>query len=145
MKDEGGMSVQGIAKKTGKSHSTITRFLNFARCPEEVRRAVDQKQISLLVLETLQEITEFDDFMLYFKMAAANGVTAPVARMWVEDWQKTKAGTYYAEDGVRPPANVEMENKPIYMTCECCLQPVEMKLIKNLITCPACRKKVRGQ
>lgn len=143
LKEEGGLSIKDIAKKTGKSTNTVTRFLKFAKCSEEVRRAVDRKEISLLVLETLQEIDDPVAFDYHFKMAAANGITAVVARMWVEDYEKTKIGIYYDGDGGSPPSNVEVEAKPVFMTCEVCHGSCEIRKVRNLVVCPDCLKKVR--
>jgi ParB family chromosome partitioning protein len=145
LKEEGGLSPHQIAKKTGRSHATIDRYLNFAKCPDDVRRAVDLKQISLKVVETLQEIDDPDAFKYHFEMAAQNGVTERVARLWVEDYLKTRAGSYYSEDGSHPVANLEVETKPIFVTCEVCLGPCEVKLVRNIMVCPDCRKKVRHQ
>lgn len=144
LKEEGGLNNHDIAKKTGKSFNTIVRYIKFARCSEEVRRAVDRKEISLNTLETLQEIDDPVAFDYHFKMAAANGITAPVARLWVDDFQKTKLGTYYADDGTTPLPNTEIEQKPIFITCEVCLGPCEIKVVRNLTVCPDCRKKVKN-
>jgi len=143
MKEDGGLSQNEIAKRTGKSYTTIVRYLRFAQCPEEVRRAVDRKEISLLCLEKLMEIDDPEAFMFYFRMGASNGITAPVASMWVDDWKKTKAGTYYENDGISPPSNVVDESKPAYMTCEVCNGPCEIHRVRNLVVCPECGKKVR--
>lgn len=145
LKEEAGLSIKDIAKRTGRAQNTVVRYINFARCPEEIRRAVDRKEISLLCLETLQEIEDPDSFMYFFKMAASNGVTEKVARLWVDDYAKTRAGTYYSEDGGVPSGNVEVELKPVFMTCEVCLGPCDIKLVRNLVVCPECRKKVRRQ
>ena len=143
LKEEGGLSTKDIAKQTGKSHNTVVRYMNFARCPEEVRRAVDRKNISLNVLEILQEIEDPEAFNYLFKMAAADGITALVARLWVDDHIKTKAGIYYDGDGGVPPSNIETESKPVFMTCESCHSPVEIHKIRNVAVCPDCVKKVR--
>ncbi len=140
---EGGLSPSQIAKKTGRSHATIDRYLNLGRCSEEIRRAVDKKAVSLNVLETLQEIEDPVAFDYYFKMAAANGITEPVARLWVEDYLKTKAGEYYVQDGSRPLVNVEVESKPAYYTCDACHGPCEIKAIRSVAVCPECLKKMR--
>lgn len=144
LKDEGGLSIKEIAKRSGKSENTIIRYLNFARLPEEIRRSVDRKEISILCLETLQHIEDEESFMYFFKMAAANGITEKVARMWVDDYAKTKAGTYYAEGGGVDLPRVEIEQKPIFMTCEVCLGPCEIKKVRNIAICPECGKKVKG-
>lgn len=142
--EEGALSLKDIAKKTGKSQNTVIRYLKFAKCPEEVRRAVDRKDISLLVLEVLMEIDDPEAFHYHFTMAAQNGITAPVARMWVDDYLKTKAGTYYDDDGNPPVCNVEVSTKPVFMTCEVCLGPCEIHKVRNIVVCPDCGKKVKN-
>jgi ParB/RepB/Spo0J family partition protein len=143
LKEEGGLTDKDIAKKTGKSHNTISRYMNFAKCPEEVRRAVDRKDISLRALEILQEIDDLEAFDYHFKMAAANGVTAEVARMWVEDFMKTRGGTYYAGDGGVGSPNVDIEVKPVFVTCEVCHGPTEIKRVRSMMVCMDCFKKVK--
>ena len=143
LKEDGGLSAKEISKRTGKSHNTIDRYLRFAKYSEEVRRAVDRKDISLNTLEILKEIEDEEAFNYHFKMAASNGVTAPVARLWVDDYLKTKIGTYYSDDGGVPPPNTDLESKPIFITCEVCLGPCEIKVVRNMVVCPECRKKVR--
>jgi ParB family chromosome partitioning protein len=143
LKEEGGLSTKDISKKTGKAHNTVTRYINFARCPEEVRRAVDRKQISLNVLETLQEIEDPETFDYFFKMAASNGITDKVARLWVDDYQKTKLGNYYSDDGGLPPVNIENQPKPVFVTCEVCHGPTEIKNVRNMVVCKECCQKVR--
>ena len=143
LKEEGGLSTKDIAKKTGKSHNTIVRYINFAKCSFEVRRAVDLKDVSLLVLEILQEIDDPVMFDYHFKMAASNGITHHVARMWVEDYEKTKLNTYYDGDGGVHSSNVETETKPVFVTCEVCHGPTEIKNVRNMMVCFDCRNKVR--
>jgi len=143
LKEEGGLTTKDISKKTGKAHNTITRYINFARCPEWVRRAVDTKQISMLILETLQEIEDPEQFEYYFKMAVSNGINNTTARLWVDDYQKTKLGTYYSDNGGLPPVNVETEAKPVFVTCEVCHGPTEIKNVRNMVVCKECCQKVR--
>lgn len=141
--DEGGLSQMEIAKKCGKARQTIVRYLNFAVQPEEVRRAVDQKRISILALETLLEIEDHDAFMYHFEMAAANGVTEKVARMWVDDYKKSQAGKFYEEGGGSPMSNDSVEVKPVYITCECCHGPAEIRNVRHLVVCKECADKVK--
>jgi ParB/RepB/Spo0J family partition protein len=143
LKEEGGLSPNQIAKKTGKAHATIDRYLRFAKLSEEVRRAVDQRKVSMNTIETLQEIEDPDAFKYFFDMAASNGITDKVARLWVDDYFKTKAGEFYSQDGNHPPANIDIETKPQFMTCEICLGPCEIRLVRNLVVCPECRKKMK--
>ena len=144
LKEEGGLSLREIARRTGRSGTTIGRYLNFAKCDDEVRMAVDKKEISLLCLETLQEIDDPEAFKYYFKMAASNGVAEKVARLWVDDYRKTKTGTYYTDGGGDSVIKVEDEPKPVFFTCEVCLGPVELRLFRNVGICPECAKMVKG-
>lgn len=145
LKVDGGLGVMAIAKKTGKTYNTVKRYLDFGELPEEVRRAVDSKKISLSTLETLQEIDDGEMFKYHFEMAAQNGVTPSVARMWVDDYLKSKAGKFYSEMGALPPGGVESVARPVYMTCEACLGAVEMKDVRSMVVCIPCLKKVRHQ
>jgi ParB family chromosome partitioning protein len=143
LKEDGGLSHNEIARKTGRALSTVRRYINFASQPDEVRRAVDLKQIALNTLEALLEIDDPDAFKYHFEMAAANGVTAPVARLWVDDYFKTKAGNFYSDGGGSPPNDIDVTPKPAYMTCEVCQGPCEIKAVRSLVVCPDCRKKVK--
>lgn len=143
LKDEGMLSIPQIAKKTGKTYVTVKRYLDFSECPEEVRRAVDQKKMSMQVLECLREIEDPELFKYHFEMAAQNGITINVARLWVEDYLKSKAGKFYSDGGSLPPGGVESVSKPVYMTCERCLGAVEMKDVRSMVVCIPCLKIVR--
>jgi hypothetical protein len=143
LKDDGGLSLKQIAKKTGKAVSTVARYVNFARLPEEVRRVVDEGKVSIGAIEVLHEIDDMDAFMFYFNNGGVNGFTEKVARLWVDDYLKTKQGTYYSGDGGGPVPSVETEAKPIFITCEVCHAAVEIHKVRNLVTCPDCMKKVR--
>ena len=143
LKTEGGLNAKQIAKKTGKSENTIGRYLVFARQPDDVRKAVDLKKISLNTLEVLLDIDDPDAFKYHFEMAAANGVTEKVARLWVDDYFKSKSGNFYSESGGLPDPNVEIEVKPVFVTCEVCHGPTEIKNVRNLVVCKECGQKVR--
>lgn len=143
LKDEGMLSIPQIAKKTGKTYVTIKRYLDFSECSEEVRRAVDQKRMTMNVLEALREIEDPEVFKYHFDMAAQNGITIQVARLWVDDYLKSKAGKFYSDGGSLPAGGVDSVSKPVYMTCECCLGAVEMKEVRSMVVCIPCLKKVR--
>jgi ParB/RepB/Spo0J family partition protein len=143
LKDEGGLTLKEIAKKTGKAVSTIARYINFARLPLEVRRVVDEGKVSMGAIEVLHEIDDMVAFMFYFNNGGVNGFTEKVARLWVDDYLKTKQGTYYSEDGGGPVPSIETEPKPTFITCESCHSPCEIHKIRNVAVCPDCVKKVR--
>jgi len=143
LKVEGGLGIPQIAKRVGKTYLTIQKYLALAECSEEERRAVDQKKISMQVLACLKEIEDPESFKYHFEMAAANGVTINVARLWVDDYLKSKMGQFYSDGGSGPPGGVESAPRPVYMTCECCQGAVEMKDVRSMVVCIPCLKKVR--
>jgi len=144
LRQDAGLSPHQIAKRLGRSPATIDRYLRFIKCPEEVRKVVDQKKISLVVLEIFLEIEDPDTFKYYLEMAATNGATERVARLWVDDYFKTKVGNYYSINGGNQGAKVGEELKPTYATCGICHGPVEIRYIKTIIACNECSKKVRN-
>jgi len=142
LKEEGGLSHGEISRRTGKSKVTITRMMWFAKFPEDVRHAVDRKEVSLNVLEVLAEVEDETMFKYYFNMAAQNGISPTVARLWVDDYRKTKLGTYNNGDGGGRPDSILPEVKPVFITCDCCHSPIELKNIRNIMVCGSCFTKV---
>jgi ParB/RepB/Spo0J family partition protein len=142
LKEEGGLSQNDICRRTGKTKETVSRLLWFAKLPEDVRRAVDRKDISLNVLEILAEVKDETSFRNYFNMGSVGGVSSKTARMWVDDYLKTKAGTYYVEGGGDGGAVVLPEIKPSFVTCDCCHDPVEATKIRSVLVCRTCLEKV---
>lgn len=142
--DEGGFTWEQVAGKVGKKIGTIERYVRFARLPDELRRPVDEKKMSIESLEILRDIDDAEIFKMYFANAAGNGITPRVARMWVEEWRDTKAGTFYSDGGGVPALKIEDDQKPIFYTCEGCLGPCEIRKIRNVGLCPECLKAVKG-
>lgn len=142
LKEYGGLGVMEIAQKTGKSPQTIKRYMDFWKYPVEVRRSVDNREVSLRVLETLGEIDDPEAFKYFFGMAVVSGVSVKTARLWVDDYFKTKAGEFYASGGGVSPGAGEIESKPVYITCEVCHGATEIKVARNVVLCPECRKKI---
>ena len=143
LKVEGGLTTQEICRRTGKTHKTIARLIWFAKFPEEVRRAVDRKEVSLNVLEVLAEVEDETMFRYFFDMAVQSGISPNVARLWVDDYQKTKTGTYYSEGGGGPAGSVPTEVKPVFMTCEVCFNPCEISKVRSVVVCPECNEGIR--
>lgn len=139
----GGFTQNQIAKKTGKSVSTIQNHIKLIGYPDYVQIAADRKLISLAACHALMEIDDPDMQKYYFNMAVENGINEKVARLWVDDYFKSKTGTFY-DDGGAPPQVIDgSESKPIFVTCEVCHGPTEIKNVRNMMVCQECRKKVR--
>lgn len=143
--EAGGFTHLQVAKKTGKSVSTIQNHIKLIHYPDYVQIAADRKLVSLAVCHTLMEIEDEDFRKYYFNMAVENGINEKVARLWVDDHFKSKAGTFYDDGGAPSPTDLNIESKPIFMTCEICHGPSEIKNVCNMVVCKECRKKVRHQ
>jgi len=143
LKVEGGLSVNEICRRTGKTHKTVDRLIWFAKFSEDVRRAVDLKQVSLNVLEILAEVEDADMFKYFFDMAVGGGISSNVARLWVDDYSKTAAGNYYSEGGGGPVSSVPTEVKPVFMTCEVCFNPCVISKVRSVVVCPECNESIR--
>jgi ParB family chromosome partitioning protein len=141
--EEGGLTLDEIAKKVGKQKSTLKRYMRFARLPQEVRCAVDDKSISLATLEVLMQIEDAEWFKFYFDSAAANGVKENVARMFVDEYHRTKAGTFYNEGGGDREPEAGLAPKTVYYTCDACDKSFELRIMTNMVMCPECNKKAR--
>ena len=142
MRERVGMGIDDICKATGKSESTVKRYLRFYRMPPEFREAVDRGGVSLGVAERLIEVEDTFLRSQWLRMAVENGITVAVAELWVSDYQKSKAGTRF--EGVVDVGEGELnpEPKKVYVTCMVCSDPVEISQAKQIILCPGCRKKV---
>jgi len=145
MREVGGMTVEEICKATGKSESTVKRYLKFYNMPLEFKEAVDRGGVCLGVAEVLVQVE--DPFLRkeWLRMAVENGITVAVAELWVSDYSKSRAGIRFDGVGDISEGELTSELKPVYVTCQCCHAPVEIRLAKQLIVCQECSKKVRHQ
>jgi len=144
MREECGMSVEDICRATGRTFSTVKRYLRFWRMPDDFKAAVDRGGVCLGVAEKLIEVD--DPFLRsqWLKMAVENGITVQVAELWVSDYQKSKAGKLHDGIGDLGEGELEVEEKKVYVTCQVCSAPVEIRVAKQLIGCPECIKAARG-
>lgn len=143
MMESGGMSWAELMKATGKAKSHLSRYLNLWRMPEDFKKAVDSGKVGIGVAEKLIEVD--DPFLRseYLRMASGNGITVMVAEMWVTDYLKSVAGKRYEDVEGAPGSDLEPIAKPVYVTCEVCLNPVEIRAARQVTVCLDCRKKVR--
>lgn len=143
MVENGGMAWADVCKATGKSKSHIQRYLRLWRMPEEFKKAVEGGKVSIGVAEKLIEVE--DPFLRgeYLRMASENGITVMVAEMWATDYLKSVAGQKFEGMGEIREGDLNPEPKPVYVTCEVCLNPVEIRAARQVTVCGDCRKKVR--
>jgi len=144
MREECKMSLEEICKATGRSKHTVIRYLRVWRMPEDFKMAIEKGGVSISVAEKLLEVD--DPFLRseWIRMAAENGITLAVAELWVSDYQKSRAGLVHEGIGDLTEGELSPEPKPVYVTCQICSGPVDIRVAKQIIGCPECIKSVRG-
>ena len=132
-----GMTVEMIAKETGRSAGVIKRRLDVIKMPESFQRALHKKSISLTVAEELWLCTDEAHREYLLEMACEHGVTKDVARMWVSDWKRSERSSPDASEEGGLTAGV-YEEIPIYRACDRCKSAVESRAAKELRVCSGC-------
>jgi ParB-like chromosome segregation protein Spo0J len=143
MKTKGGMELDEICKRSGKHFNTVKRFLRIYEWPPEFQEAIDRRGVAISVAEELLKVDDPQMRHYYLELAVQNGITQKVAELWVSDYFKSQQGKLFEDAGGGRDANFVLEDKPVYVTCQCCFAPVEIRLAKQLIVCDPCHQMVR--
>jgi ParB family chromosome partitioning protein len=143
MKTKGAMSVNEICRRTGKMKPTVLRYLRLYEMPPEFQEAVEKHGVALAVAEELMKIDDENMRSYYIKLAAENGITLRVAEMWVSDHLRSQQGKLFEDNPSQGEYNLSFESKPVFVTCQCCYGPVEVKEARNIIICPTCASTIR--
>lgn len=139
MMDKGGIDDAKIGKLVGKSGGMVKRKRYLLRMPRNFQDALHLGKLLPSVGEYLMAVADeaYRDYLL--EMAVEHGVTLIVARGWVDDWKKSQREIETgAVVGGRDLAVIE--EKPIYVSCDICGGPENLKNIKRISTCGECFK-----
>lgn len=132
-----GLTIDQIAKKMGKTVGIVKRRLDLLGMPPELQAAVHNKEISYGVAETLWQLKDPGAISYYLPFAIENGVTVQVCRGWVKDQKdelRRKQGDVGGGGGLLSP----FENRPVYVACDTCQDPIEIGEETVLRCCPGC-------
>lgn len=136
---EYGFSIEQVAKKMAKSPATIKRRMDLLRMPPTLQNAVHKKRISMSVAEELWPISDTTDLEYYMSFALDGGCTTEVARSWCKDWRDAKRRK--ANNNEPTPSQLAPnEPRPIYVTCDMCMGPMELGQEIVMRICPDCLK-----
>jgi len=144
LKERFGWSAETIAQKMGRDNLTIRTYLKLLEIPEDFQKEVAKGKLPMRNALVLNEIEDEDFKKYYFTAAVENGATLELCKMWVDDWRKTKAGTFYEEGRGRGDLGPIQEPLPIYGSCTCCFGSIEVSKIQYIPVCPDCVKEIRG-
>ena len=137
LSDELGMTQREIAKKMGKSLGCVNERIGLLNMPEEFQKAIHFGKVSLSVAGELMRCPDEGKRMYFLEMAVENGITIAVARMWVDDFNKSLRLRGKSVEGGSPPG-LAFDTSPIYRACDVCRGPVEFKDVVELRVCPGC-------
>jgi len=142
LRDKMGLTTAQISQKMGKSSGRVERRLDVLRMPEPFQKALHFGQVSLGVAEALWSCPDQGKRMYFLEMAIEHGITVAVARMWVDDFNKSlRSSDREIGEGVSP--GVTFDTTPIYRACDLCTGPVEYKDLVELRVCPGCGEAIR--
>jgi ParB family chromosome partitioning protein len=144
MRTDGGMNIQEICRNTSKHENTVRRFLKLYEMPADFQNAVNSRDVAIAVVEELIKVDDPRMRSYFLQLAVENGITQKVAEMWVSDYFKSKQGKMFENVGGEGDPNLVIEQRPVYVTCQCCSGPVEIHEAKQLIICQECIPRVKS-
>jgi len=137
LQERGKMEISEISKRMGKSSGVIQRYLNVLRMPESFQKALHARKINMTVAEELWRCPSSDKREYFVLLAVEHGITAAIARNWVDDFLKEERARK-SGDGPGGGDLAPFESPIIYRACDVCKDPVEYKDLKELRVCPTC-------
>lgn len=137
LSDNFNMTYQQIADKSGKTAVIIKRRIALLTLHPDVITAIHDKAIPVGVGEELNGIDDPNTLKYYLDLAIENGVTREVIRMWVKEYKDNIRRSATASIPFESIPN-PMEQKPVWLTCDCCAGPVEISEQKLIRACPDC-------
>ena len=139
--DNHGLSYDDIGKRMSKSAGVVKRRLDLLKMPPQLQQAVHRKEISYGVAEELWAIGDIGGIDYYLAFAIEHGVTVAVARSWKKQWKDQKRRD--AADIVKGERVVSpLEPRPVYISCDLCLGPLELGSETTFRICEKCNKVV---
>lgn len=87
-----------VAQLIGKSPSYVTDRLAIFNYPEQLRNALDRKQIKFSVAREFARMEDKDKMLEYLFYSIRNGITQELAKKWVQDWRRSTETPQISEE-----------------------------------------------
>jgi ParB/RepB/Spo0J family partition protein len=136
------MTLEKIAQRFGYTPGTVRRRMDINKMPPVLRDALHKKRINVSVAEELWPISDLADLDYYLGYALDHGCTKDVARAWCKEWKDVKRRAESPGDGT-PPSFTPNEPRPVYVSCDLCIGPMEIGTETVLRLCPECFKIIK--
>lgn len=134
-----GMTYVQIAKRMGISAGMVKRRVNILKMPDSLIDSIHKKLISPTVAEELMRCPDEGHRAYLIDMSKEHGVTAIVARGWVDDFLRSlrTMKDVDSREGQSPDVYIET---PVFVACQACKQAKEISQLKSIGVCPECFK-----
>lgn len=140
--NEHGMSFESIAKRTGKSAGLVKRRFDLMKMPEVLITAMHEKKIPYTVAEELCTLNDAGKLSYYLGFCIDHGATVAVVRDWVkEEKSRQRQAEGDVAGGCWGSALPEM--KPIYVSCDLCVGPIELGAVITMRICQTCHATIK--
>jgi len=140
--DDHGMGWEKIAKRTGKTISLVKRRYDLLKMPEMLINALHEKKITYTVAEVLLGLPDLGRIEYYLGYCIDHGATIAVVRDWVKEEQsrerQKKVDVVGGDWGSALP-----EQLPLYVPCELCKGPMELKTVVTMRICQECHGTIK--
>lgn len=143
MRNKLGYGIDKIARKMGRAHTTIKKYLDLLELDPEFQEAIDAKKLGIEVAYVLCKIDDPEMRKYYVGMAIENGITRDVAVNWLTSYQRSKEAKYYDGGGSGAGVSAAGEERATYQTCQVCNGPCEIKTVRYIPVCAECLKEIK--
>ncbi len=123
--ETGKLTIEEIARRMKKSAGVIRRRLDLLRMPEILQKAIQERKIGYAVAEDLWSLGNVGTIEYYLLFAIEHGATSAVVRQWVKD-EKDQQRRKESGAEVGGGTIAVSEEKPVYVPCDICLDPMEI-------------------
>lgn len=137
------MSWDAIAKRACKPAAQIKRRYDLLKLPEILIKALHEKKIGYTVAEELNRLKDLGRVEYYLGYCVDHGATKEVVAGWVKEElalirQKESPG----EGGAW--GSPMSEQAPIFVACDLCKGPMEIKKVVYMRICPECHGTIKA-
>jgi len=140
--DNGGLRIDQIADRLGRSGGIIKRRLTLLRMPTCLQKAIHKKEIGYSVAEELWPLGDGPDLEYLLMISIDHGATQSVVRTWVKDKldERRRKASGTGEGGGVDSSPLEL--KPTYYACDICHNPTDLNKSEVMRMCKQCKSAI---
>lgn len=140
--NEQGMSWDEIAKRTGKKAAQVKRRYDLLKLPEILIMALHAKKIGYAVAEELNRLKDLGRVEYYLGYCVDHGATKEVVASWVKE-ELSLIRQKESTSGGGEWGSPTLELMPVFVACDLCKGPMEIKKVVYMRICPECHATIK--